>query len=295
VSSITVSKVKKKRKKHSMFKDVWRRLRKNKLAMAGLCVISLFAVVAVFADLIVPFSNGIRHNIDTRLLPPSSAHLFGTDAFGRDVFARMVHGSRVSLSIGLFTSGISIIIGGLLGAAAGYYGGKTDNIIMRFCDLMMCIPSILLALAIVAALGPGLRNMLIAITVASVPGATRMIRSVILTIVENDYIEAARACGTRDFRIIFRHILPNAMSYMIMAFAMGLAGMILSAAALSFIGMGILPPNPEWGAMLNEARTHMRTSGYLLYIPGGAILISVLSLNLLGDGLRDALDPRLKD
>lgn len=284
-----------KSKKNSQLKEIWRRFKKNKSAMVGLVVLLLFALIAIFANLIVPYEKAIEQNGAIRLQGPSSEHWFGTDAFGRDTFARILHGSRVSLSIGFAAVGISLIVGGLLGAAAGYYGGAIDNIIMRIMDVFMCIPGILLALAIVAALGTGMRNLLIAIAISSVPSFVRLIRSVILTVVENDYIEAARSYGAKDFRIIVRYILPNAMGPIIIQATMGIAGTILSAAGLSYMGMGIQPPAPEWGAMLSEARDYMRTTPHLLYFPGFAILISALCFNLVGDGLRDALDPKLKD
>ena len=197
--------------------------------------------------------------------------------------------------IGLSTTVFSLVVGGLLGAAAGYYGGKVDDIIMRACDIVMSIPGILLALAIIAALGASTINLLIAITISSVPGSVRLVRSTILTVVEQDFIEAARSYGSSDMRIIVKYILPNAIGPIIVSTTMSIASMILSAAGLSFIGMGIQPPQPEWGAMLSEARQYMTTSPYMLYFPGIAIVMTALSLNLIGDGLRDALDPKLKD
>ena len=285
----------KKSKKNSQLKEIWRRYKKNKSAMVGLVVLVIFALVAIFADVIVPYEKAIEQNGAVRLQGPNAEHWFGTDAFGRDTFARIVHGSRVSLSIGFAAVGISLIVGGFLGAAAGYYGGKTDNLIMRIMDVFTCVPGILLALAIVAALGSSMRNLLIAITIASIPGFVRLVRSSILTVVENDFIEAARSYGAKDFRIIAKYILPNAMGPIIVQATMGIAGMILSASGLSYMGMGIQPPSPEWGAMLSEAKDYMRVAPYLLYFPGFAILISALCFNLVGDGLRDALDPKLKD
>jgi peptide/nickel transport system permease protein len=263
--------------------------------MIGLVIISIFALLAIFADVIVPYENAVRINARVRLQGPSAEHIFGTDAFGRDVFARVLHGSRVSLTIGLFTTFFSVIVGGMLGATAAYYGGKLDELIMRFMDVLTCIPTILMALSIVAALGANMRNLLIAITIASVPGFTRLIRAVVLSVSEQDFIEAAKSYCTRDFRIILKYILPNAMGPIIVQATMSIAGMMLTAAALSFIGMGIQPPAPEWGAMLSEARQFMRTSPYLLVFPGVSILLSALSLNLVGDGLRDALDPKLRN
>ncbi len=285
----------KKYKKKSQWKEIWRRMKKNKAAMIGLVIFVIIALVAVFADVIVDYDYGITNVAADRLQPPSAKHLFGTDGYGRDVFARVVHGSRVSLMIGLATSVISLVFGGFFGAAAGYYGGKIDSIIMRVCDVVMCIPGMLLALAIIAALGPSLTNLLIAITISSIPGTVRLVRSTILTVVEQDFIEAGRSYGASNMRMIIKYILPNAIGPIIVNTTMSVAGMILSAAGLSFIGLGIQPPRPEWGAMLSEARSYMSTSPYLLYFPGITIVLTALSLNLIGDGLRDALDPKLKD
>ena len=285
----------KKYKKESQWKEIWRRMRKNRAAMVGLCIFVFIVLVAIFADVIIPYDMGIVNVAKERLQPPSAQHWFGTDGYGRDIFARVVHGSRVSLMIGLSTTVFSLVFGGLLGAAAGYYGGKVDDFIMRACDIVMSIPGILLALAIIAALGASTMNLLIAITISSVPGSVRLVRSTILTVVEQDFIEAARSYGSSDMRIIVKYILPNAVGPIIVNTTMSIAGMILSAAGLSFIGMGIQPPQPEWGAMLSEARQYMTTSPYMLYFPGIAIVLTALSLNLIGDGLRDALDPKLKD
>lgn len=282
-------------RKESQLKEIWRRMRKNKAAMVGLVIFLIFVAVALLADVIVPYDMAITQNGAERLLPPSAEHWFGTDTYGRDVFARVIHGSRVSLSIGVVTSLITLVVGGMLGAMAGYYGGAVDNIIMRIMDTFMCIPFMLLALAIVAALGPSMTNLLIAITISNIPSTTRLVRSCILTVVDQDYVEAAKSYCANDLRIIVKYILPNAMGPIIVNTTMGMASMILAAAGLSFIGMGIQPPDPEWGSMLSSARDFMRTSPHLLYIPGIAIVLSVLSINLVGDGLRDALDPKLKD
>lgn len=283
-----------KRKKQAAIKDAWFRFRKNKTAVLGLIILTIVVITALFAGLISPYEKGITQNARERFLRPSAEHPFGTDNFGRDIFTRVVHGVRVSLAIGFIAMFLNVIMGGFFGALASYYGGLVDNIIMRLCDVLNTIPSILLTLAIVAALGPGLKNMMIAIVIGTTPGTIRFIRSVILTVVDQEFVEAARAYGSSDARIIFKHIMKNALGPIIIQSTMGMAGMILVAASLSFIGMGIQPPRPELGAMLSEAKEYMRQSPFLLYFPGGAILLSVLSLNLVGDGLRDALDPRLK-
>jgi len=230
-----------------------------------------------------------------RFTSPNSSYYFGTDHLGRDLFARIIHGSRYSLFIGISTSLLALVIGGLIGSCCGYYGGAFDNVVMRFMDILMSVPPVLLSLAVVAALGPNLRNLLIAITISCLPGTVRLVRSVVITVADNDYIEAARSYGGRDLRIILKYVVPNAMGPIIVSTTMSIASMILSAAGLSFIGMGVQPPSPEWGALLSEARSNMFRAPYLLYVPGICILLTALSFNLVGDGLRDALDPKLKD
>jgi ABC-type dipeptide/oligopeptide/nickel transport systems, permease components len=283
-------------RQRSKGRDIWRRIRKNKSAMVGLAVICVFVLAAIFANQIADYEGrAIAQNVSMRLKGPSAEHWFGTDAYGRDVFARIVFGARTSLWIGLVTTLVSVAIATAFGAVAGYYGGAVDGLIMRVMDTIMAIPPVLLALAIVAALGPGMTNMVIAMTVSNVPGLTRVIRSVILSVVGQDYIEAAKAGGSGDVRIMLRHVVPNAMGPIIVQATMSVSSMIINAAALSFLGMGIQPPAPEWGAMLAESNDYMTTSPYLVIIPGLAILFSALSINLFGDGLRDALDPKLKD
>ena len=262
--------------------------------MLGLILLAFVILIAIFADLIVPYSEAVTQS-SMRLQGPSADHWFGTDNLGSDVFARVVHGSRYSLWIGVSTSVLSLIIGGLLGAAAGYYGKAIDNVIMRLTDVVMTVPPILLSLAVVAALGANLRNLLIAITISCVPSMVRMVRSVVLTVVDQDYIEAAKSYGSSDIRVILKYVIPNALGPIIVTTTMNVAAMILSAAGLSFLGMGVQPPSPEWGALLSDARQFMFSAPYLLYFPGVFIVIAALSFNLAGDGLRDALDPKLKN
>ena len=285
----------KKSKKNSQIKEIWRRYKKNKTAMIGLVLLLLILLTAIFADLITPYENAVAQVGKERLQAPNSVHWFGTDQLGRDLFARVVHGSRYSLLIGISTSIFSLIIGGFLGAACGYYGGKLDDLVMRLMDIVMSVPPVLLSLAVVAALGADLRNLLIAITISCIPSTVRLIRSVVLTVVDQDYVEAASSYSASDLRIIFKYVVPNAMGPIIVNTTMGISGMILSAAGLSFIGMGVQPPSPEWGSLLSEARQYMFKASYLLYFPGCAILLAALSFNLVGDGLRDALDPKLKN
>ncbi len=275
--------------------DTWKRFKKNKAAVVGLIIMIIYIIVALFADFIVPYDACIDQHAQDRLQGPSSEHLMGTDEFGRDIFARIVHGSRRSLSLGVVSTVISMLIGCALAAICGYYGGAFDAVIMRICDVFTCIPTFLFALSIVAALGASLTNLLLAITIVNVPYYVRMVRSIILSVVEEDYVEAARAADTRGFKMIIRHILPNCMGPIIVEASMSVADMLLTAAGLSFIGMGIQPPEPEWGAMLSNARQYMGAYPYILIFPGLAITIASLALNIMGDGLRDALDPRLKE
>lgn len=283
-------------KKQSQWKEVWGRLRRNKSAMAGLAVIILICLMAIFADVLADYeTQAITQNIAEKLQTPSAAHWFGTDEFGRDIFARCVHGSRVSLMMGLLSTVLSFSLGLLLGATAGYYGGMVDSVIMRIMDMLMCIPSILLALVIVAALGTSIPNLLLAITIGNAPSFARMIRASIITVANQEYIDAARICGTKNRRIILRHIIPNTMGPIIVQATMSVAGCITATAGLSFVGMGIQAPRPEWGAMLSSGREFMRYYPHIVIIPGLFIVVTALAINLFGDGLRDAMDPRLKD
>lgn len=285
---------KRRAKKKQRTGETWKLFKKNKAALAGLVVLLVFVLLALFADFIVPYEKVLEQNAAERLVSPCAQHWFGTDEFGRDIFARVIHGARRSLSLGVGTTAVALVIGGLIGACCGLYGSKFDAIVMRLCDILNCVPGLLFALAIVAALGSSMKNLLIAVTVVSLPGFIRIVRSVILSIVEQEYILAARACDSSNFVIITRHILPNAMGPIIVQASMSVASMMLTAAGLSFIGMGVQPPEPEWGVMLSTAREYMTQAPYMLAFPGIAIALSALSLNLVGDGLRDALDPRLK-
>ncbi len=283
-------------KKRNQIGEVWRRMRKNKTAMLGLAVIIIFALLAIFAGFICDYDTmAIKQNVSIRLQTSSAEHWFGTDTYGRDVFARVIHGGRISLSVGFISVAISALIGGLLGATAGLYGGRADNMIMRFMDAIVSIPSMLLTLALVAALGHGIRNLLIAITIGQIPAFTRVVRASVLSVTGQDFVEAARSYGTGTFRIIYRHIIPNAIGPIIVQATMSIAGTILQISGLSFLGMGIEAPAPEWGSMLAEARPIMRSSPHLVIFPGMAIVLATLAMNLIGDGLRDALDPKLKD
>jgi peptide/nickel transport system permease protein len=281
-------------KKRSQWVEIGRRLKKNKAAMFGLSIILLLILTAIFADFIAPYDYA-KQSLKDALQTPSSAHWFGTDEFGRDIFTRVVYGARISLMVGILAVGIAMIIGGALGAIAGFYGGKLDNIIMRCMDVLLAIPSILLAIAIVASLGPGLANLMIAVGISNIPRYARIMRASILSVRDQEYIEASKSVGANDFAIIVKHIIPNCLAPVIVQATLGVASAILSCAGLSFIGLGINPPTPEWGSMLSRGRDYIRDCWHITAFPGLAIMITIFSLNLLGDGLRDAFDPKLKN
>lgn len=283
----------KKEKAYSFWRDTWRRLRRNRLAMVGLIIIFVLVFCAIFADFLAPYDYAAQE-LSNALQGPSAAHPFGTDEFGRDILSRIIYGSRISLQIGFIAVGISLIFGGAIGAIAGYYGGRLDNILMRLMDIIMSIPQILLAIAIVAALGNGITNLMIATGISYIPTYARIVRASILSIRDQQYIEAAKAVGTSDLDIIVRHILPNCMAPIIVQATLGVAFAILTAAGLSFIGLGIEAPTPEWGSMLSSGRTYIRDYWHMTMFPGLAIALTIFALNVLGDGLRDALDPKLK-
>jgi len=290
------------KKQRSLWAEAWRRFKKNRLAMAGLCFIFLLIIIAVATSVIDLVTNKsfylsyvVKQNLTGRLLPPSLNHPFGLDEFGRDMLLRMLWATRYSLFMGTVAVSVSCVFGGMLGAVAGYYGKGADNLIMRFMDILLAIPSMLLAIAIVAALGTSLVNVLLAISIAYIPTFARTVRAPVLTVKDQEYIEAAKAIGCSDLRIIFKYVLPNCMAPIIVQITLSIAGAILSIAGLSFLGLGIQPPTPEWGAMLSNARSYIRDSWHVTVIPGFGIMLTILALNVVGDGLRDALDPRLKD
>ncbi len=282
-------------KKRSQLAEVWRRLKKNRMAMMGLFIIFLLLLMVIFADVMFNYDEVvIKQNVASRMQPPSSEHWLGTDEFGRDILARIVHGSRVSLAVGVIAVAISLAIGGTLGAVAGYYGGVLDNVIMRIMDIFLAVPSLLLSMTIVAALGPSMVNLMLAISISSMPGYARIVRSSVLTVKDQEFVEAARCIGSRDWQIILFQIIPNCMAPIIVQATLKVAGAILSTSSLSFLGLGVKPPAPEWGSMLSGGRAYLRDAWYITMFPGLAIMITILALNLFGDGLRDALDPKLK-
>ena len=281
--------------KSNQFKETVRRLFKNKAAVGGVIFLVLLILVAIFAGVIFDYDTQcINQNISERLQWPSAKHIFGTDEYGRDLLVRIVFGSRVSLSIGFIAVFWGLLVGGILGAIAGFFGGKIDNLIMRICDVFLAVPMMLMAIVIVAALGASIVNLVIALSISSVPTFARIVRSAVLTVRDMEYVEAAHAVGVKTPRILFRYILPNCMGPIIVQTTLRIAATISNTAALSFLGLGVKAPQPEWGALLSSGREFIRDSAYLACIPGICIMLTILALNLLGDGLRDALDPRLK-
>jgi len=285
--------------RHPIFDQIEKFL-KNRTGLAGLIIIAIFAFAALFAPLISPH-NPVENALYDQLKPPvwhptgASKNLLGTDDLGRDILSRLIYGARVSLTLGVVSVGIALLLGSILGALAGYYKGWPDNLIMRFMDIILAFPHILLAIVIVAYLGPGLRNAMMAIGIINIPRFARIVRASVMEEYEKDYVTAARAVGAGNRRIIFNAIIPNCLAPMIVQASLGFGAAILDAAGLSFLGLGAQPPIPEWGAMIAQGRAMILRAWWVMTFPGIAILLAVLGFNLLGDGLRDALDPRLRD
>jgi peptide/nickel transport system permease protein len=271
----------------------WSRFFRDKLAVAGLAIVLALFAISVLTPVIAPYDPSAI-NVDSILMPPSSQHLFGTDDLGRDVFTRMLYGAGISLRVGFVAVGIATIIGVLLGAVAGYYGGVVDLVIMRFVDIMLCFPSFFLILAVIAFLEPSIFNIMAVIGLTSWMGITRLVRAEFLSLKERDFVLAARTMGAKSPRIIFLHILPNAMTPVLVAATLGIASAVLTESALSFLGIGVQPPTPSWGNILTLGQSTLGVAWWLSLFPGMAILITVLGYNLLGEGIRDAIDPRLR-
>lgn len=282
-----------KHKKESQTIMVWKRLKKNKMAVISLFIICILAFAIIFAGALTPYAYDAQ-DLQNRFQYPSLSHPFGTDNFGRDILTRVLYGGRISLFIALSAVFIGLIIGGFLGATAGYFGGFYENLVMRGVDILMAIPSTLLAIAISSALGVGLRNTMIAIGVGSIPMFARITRSAVLSVKDQEYIEASRAIGAGNARILMKHILPNSFASILVIFTLRLADNILIVSSLTFLGLGVQPPTPEWGSMISAGRQYMRDFAPIVVFPGLAIMVTLIAFNLLGDGLRDALDPRLK-
>lgn len=275
-----------------LLRVIGKRFSKNRLAVIGAVTVLLLITVSLFAPFIAPY-DPTAINVHDVLSPPSKTHLLGTDELGRDVFSRIIWGSRVSLKVGFVAVGIAIIIGIVIGAIAGFYGGKIDAILMRFVDIMLAFPTFFLILAVIAILEPSIFTIMVVIGITSWMDVARLVRAEFLTLKERDFVGAARAIGVTDARLIFRHILPNALSPVFVAATFGVAGAILIESGLSFLGLGVQPPDPSWGNILTAGKDNIEVAWWLSLYPGLAILITVLSYNLVGEGLRDALDPRL--
>ena len=281
-------------KKRSQFWDIWRRLRRNKLAMLGLIIVLVLVLSAIFANFIAPYDYA-QQDLTNMKAWPSREHLLGTDDYGRDILSRIIYGGRVSLLVAILSIVFGLIVGGILGISAGYFGGIYDGTVMRIMDIVMAIPGFLLAVCISAALGSGVLNTAIAIGIGCVPGYARLLRALVLSIREQEYVEAARATGASDLRIMFRQIVPNILSPVIVESTLRIGGCILMISSLSFIGLGVQPPTPEWGSMLSVGRQYIMQFWPMVVFPGVAIIITLFGFNLFGDGLRDALDPKLKN
>jgi peptide/nickel transport system permease protein len=277
-----------------MIRESLHRLGRNPGAVAGVVVLAVIVLLAVFAPVVAPY-DPIEQNSQAIRARPSREHLFGADTFGRDVFSRVLYGGRQSLPVGLVAVGIAAVVGVAFGLIAGYRGGWIDSVIMRAVDMMLAFPGILLAMSIVAILGTSLFNLMLAVGIASIPEYTRVVRGSVLSVREMEYVTAARVSGARDRAVMLRHILPNVLPPIIVLATLGVAGAIILGSTLSFLGLGIQPPTAEWGNMLSDGRSMMRHFWWVSFFPGLAIMLTVLAINLLGDGLRDALDPRLRN
>lgn len=281
-------------KRPSQMKEIWRRFKKSKGAVIGLVMLVIILFAILIGPLLIPYKLATSQDFSVMLAKPSAAHIFGCDGYGRDIFARVIYGGRTSIAIAVLATVSSCIFGSMLGAIAGYFGGKVDEVIMRCLDIFMSVPDILFTMAVVYALGANFGNLLIALTLAYFTNYVRLVRSQVLTLSEQDYVEAAKAGGSSSARIIMSHILPNAVGVIIVNTTLNVAKIILYESTLSFLGLGMPPPAPEWGAMLSEAREFLRNAPHLMVFPAAAIVFTACSVNLVGDGLRDALDPHLK-
>jgi peptide/nickel transport system permease protein len=274
--------------------EIWRRLKRNRAAIVGGIVVLLFVAIAILAPLISPYPPN-EGDLTKRLNSPNREHLLGTDALGRDLLSRVIYGARISLQIQVVAVSIAMVIGTLLGMVGGYYGGKSDQLIMRLMDILLAFPGIFLAISIIAVLGPGLANLMLAAGIYSIPQFARIVRGSVLSLKEKEFIEAARAVGENDLNILFRYLLPNSIAPIIIQTTLRMATVLLTASGLSFLGLGVQPPTAEWGAMLSNARAYLITAPHVATVPGLAIMLVVMGFNLFGDGLRDSLDPRLRD
>lgn len=285
--------MKKDRKKQTQLSVVWGRLKRNPVAMASLALVVIIILLAAFSEVITPYDY-TKQDLTNRFAMPSWEHLFGTDNLGRDLFARVLVGGKISLLVGLMAIAFASIVGCFLGATAGYYGGTYELVVMKLMDILMAIPQFLLAVSVSAALGSGVFNTALAVGIASIPRFVRMMRAEVLTVKGKEFVESARSSGARDGRIIWKHIVPNALSSTIINITLCIPGAILAISSLSFIGLGVQPPTPEWGSILSAGRQYIRDFWPMVVFPGVAIMLTVIGFNLFGDGLRDAMDPKLK-
>lgn len=298
ISTPAMEKLRKKKKYNvegvsSPGKEAWKRLRKNKAAVAGMMIIIFMLLVAVFAPVLAPYPYQAQDYAAVRQAP-SAAHLFGTDHLGRDLFSRCIYGARYSLPIGMVCVCIGLLIGGTLGLLAAYFGGTTDNIIMRIIDVIQAIPSTLLCIALVAILGNGLWQLIVAIAAGQIQGMTKSVRAAVFMVRNNEYVDSSKSIGVSDVKIMIRHLIPNAVGMIVINAIGGVSGAILTISSLSYLGIGLVDPTPEWGAILSVGKTYMSVAPYMVLFPGICIGLTVVAFNLFGNGLRDALDPRLK-
>lgn len=280
-------------RRHSQWTDVIRRLTRDKLAMVGLAIVIVLIFITLFAKVIAPYDYSAQ-DLTNKFQMPDRHHIMGTDNYGRDLFSRILVGGQISLLVALIAVVMALVVGGALGATAGYFGGIYEVIVMRLLDILMAIPGLLLAVAVSAALGTGTMNTALAVSIGSIPSSARILRATVLTIREQEYVEAARATGSNDMRVIMKHILPNTLAPLIVDTTLRIGGCIMQISGLSFVGLGVQPPTPEWGSILSSGREYVRDFWPLVIFPGAAIMLTMFGFNVLGDGLRDALDPKLK-
>jgi ABC-type dipeptide/oligopeptide/nickel transport system permease subunit len=280
-------------KKNSVMRDSWKRLKRNRTAMIGLAMVVLLFILVIFSPILIPYDYA-KHDYNSMVSSPSWAHLFGTDKYGRDVFSRCIYATRISLPIALCAVVVANFFGGIIGTCAAYFGGKVDNILMRIVDIWGSIPGLMFSIAIVAVLGNKMSVLILGLSIGAIPNMSRGFRAAIFTVVNDDYVESSRAIGASEIRIMIKHLIPNAVGLIIIQVVMLMGVEILCISMLSYLGVGILPPTPEWGVMLSNGKEFITGAPFLVLFPGLCIMFSVLAFNLLGDGLRDALDPRLK-
>ena len=283
----------KKEKKYNFWIDAWIRLKRNKLSMLGLGIIVVLFLIAIFAEIIIPFSYS-KVDMTQAFTTPNAVHLFGTDQLGRDVFSRCIYATRISLPMGFVCAIVAISMGGILGLTAAFFMGRVDNLLMRTMDVLQAIPGTLMAICVVATLGTGIPQLILAIAISNVPMFAKTVRSAVLTVRDSEYIEATRTIGAKTLRLMFRHIIPNCVGHVIIFMVASVAANIMIISMMSYIGLGIQPPTPEWGSLLADGKAYISSYAHMVVFPGLFILVTVFAFFLLGDGVRDALDPRLK-